>query len=340
MGEGADEMSRKDEYGTNLGRTGTDDSGKGQLDPDDAPARDEDVTQIRHSIEQTRSDMSETIDELQQRLSPSHLKEQVREQVMEQYRQAKDSVREVTIGKVEDMVERVSDTMYEARRSMVDTVAANPIPSAMVAIGVAWLWMNRRDSQNTDFRYRNNYGRRERYADAGSRGGRWVSRSEVPDDRFGERYRDSSGDFANNAKDAVSDVAAQVQGRASSLAGKAKDTVSGVVNQTQQTAGYVVDQAQQQARRVEQGFNRAMEQSPLAVGAVALALGTAVGLAVPTTRKENEWMGEARDTVVGKAQALASDAIDKVQEMAGTESNQMASAGTDKQGSQRSGDFQ
>ena len=82
MGEGADEMSRKDEYGANLGRTGTDDSGKGQLDADDAPARDEDVTQIRHSIEQTRSDMSETIDELQQRLSPSHLKEQVREQVM------------------------------------------------------------------------------------------------------------------------------------------------------------------------------------------------------------------------------------------------------------------
>jgi hypothetical protein len=82
--------------------------------------------------------MTETIDELQERLSPSHLKEQVREQVIEQYKQARETVREATIGKVEDMVERVSDTMYETRRSIVDTVTTNPIPSALVGIGLAW----------------------------------------------------------------------------------------------------------------------------------------------------------------------------------------------------------
>ena len=96
------------------------------------------VTEIRESIEQTRANMTETIDELQERLSPSHLKEQVREQVIEQYKQARETVREATIGKVEDMVERVSDTMYETRRSIVDTVTTNPIPSALVGIGLAW----------------------------------------------------------------------------------------------------------------------------------------------------------------------------------------------------------
>ena len=299
----------------------------------------EDIPALKENIRRTRAEMSATIDELQERLSPSHLKEQVKEQVMEQYRQARDSVREATIGKVEDMVERVSDTMYEARRSMVDTVTANPIPSAMVAIGLAWLWMNRGDSPRSNFRYGRNYGRRQPYAEGGPYAEGRASRGERVGDAYADRNSDPASDLASKTRDAVGNVAARVQGSASTLAGKAKDTVSGVMNQAHQTTGYVVDQAQSQARRVEQRFNTAMEQSPLAVGAVALALGTAVGLAVPTTRKENEWMGETRDTVVEKAQSLASDAIDKVQEVAGTVTDQMASAGTERQGAQSTGSF-
>jgi hypothetical protein len=38
-------------------------------------------------------------------------------------------------------------------------------------------------------------------------------------------------------------------------------------------------------------------------------------LAVPQTA-ENEWMGEARDTLVDKAQSVSQDAIEKVQQVA------------------------
>lgn len=333
MGEGATAMSTKDEYGTDFRGSDPDERVNGPSNAADDAGGNNEVTEIRHSIEQTRSDLSETIDELQERLSPSHLKEQVKEQVMEQYRQARDSVREATIGKVEDMVERVGDTMYQARRGVVDAVTENPIPSAMVAIGLAWLWMNRADSTRSN-RY-GSHGRRQRYAEDGA----YAAESDGVGDAYASRYSDQTGHLASKAKEAVSNVAGKVQGSASDLAGKAKDTVSGVVNQAQQTTGYVVDQAQSQARRVEQRFNTAMEQSPLAVGAVALALGTAVGLAVPTTRKENEWMGEARDTVVEKAQTLASDAIDKVQEAVGTTADQVASARAQRQGDQPSGSF-
>lgn len=156
-------------------------------------------------------------------------------------------------------------------------------------------------------------------------------------DESWDRYADSSSDRTGNAGHALRDAAAQVQDTASDLATKAKNTVSGVVDQAQQTASDVIDHAQHQARRVEQGFNAAMERSPLAIGAVALALGTAVGLSFPTTRKENEWMGEARDTVVGRAQAAASEAIDKVQEVASKVTDQMASASAERQGVQQSG---
>jgi uncharacterized protein YjbJ (UPF0337 family) len=60
-----------------------------------------------------------------------------------------------------------------------------------------------------------------------------------------------------------------------------------------------------------------MEENPLAVGAVALALGAAVGLAIPSTQIENRYMGEARNNLLHKAEETARDAVGKVQKVAG-----------------------
>ena len=61
----------------------------------------------------------------------------------------------------------------------------------------------------------------------------------------------------------------------------------------------------------------ALYENPLAVGAVALALGTAVGFTLPQTRRENELLGEARDTLIDRAQAVAQDTLEKVRQVAG-----------------------
>jgi hypothetical protein len=70
-------------------------------------------------------------------------------------------------------------------------------------------------------------------------------------------------------------------------------------------------------RRTNQ-LQRTIEQNPLLVGAGALMLGAAFGLAIPETEAENDWMGEARDNVVGRARDLARDATNQVQEAAST----------------------
>jgi hypothetical protein len=59
-----------------------------------------------------------------------------------------------------------------------------------------------------------------------------------------------------------------------------------------------------------------MRDNPVLVGAGALLLGAAFGMAVPETEAENEWLGETRDSVVERAQQMASDAASKVQETA------------------------
>ena len=55
---------------------------------------------------------------------------------------------------------------------------------------------------------------------------------------------------------------------------------------------------------------------PLAVGAAALLIGASLGMAVPETESENEWMGEARESAVQRAQEAASGAVDRVKEAA------------------------
>jgi hypothetical protein len=67
------------------------------------------------------------------------------------------------------------------------------------------------------------------------------------------------------------------------------------------------------------------------VGALAVGVGAAVGLAVPQTTKEHEVMGEARDTVVEKAQEKAEEAQEKVQRVA-EEAQSAAKEEADNQG--------
>jgi hypothetical protein len=72
------------------------------------------------------------------------------------------------------------------------------------------------------------------------------------------------------------------------------------------------------ARRRQNQLQRMLDQSPLVVGAGALLLGVAFGLAVPETDAENQLMGEARDNVVGRVRDTARDAASQVQEAAGS----------------------
>jgi len=66
-------------------------------------------------------------------------------------------------------------------------------------------------------------------------------------------------------------------------------------------------------QRTTEGIQRTLQQNPVAAGAVSLGLGAALGLLLPESRLENEWMGETRNRLVDKAQETAQDIGMKVQ---------------------------
>ena len=104
----------------------------------------EETAAIRADIEQTRAKMGATIDEIQERLDPANLRDQAVAQIKEQFEEAKATVME----KAEDMVETATETAAQAGRSLMDVVRRNPIPLALIGVGVGWLVVNARSGSS------------------------------------------------------------------------------------------------------------------------------------------------------------------------------------------------
>lgn len=249
-------------------------------------------TEIRENIEQTRAALGGTLGELQQRLSPSHVKEQVRESVKETIQETKTALRAATVGKVENMIRDTGSTLNEARQSIWTTIRENPLPAALSAIGLSWLFLNRGGSDEA-----RRYASRGRYE------------SGLQPDGYGRGYGEDAG-VGSRAESAVR----QVKERASDVVESAQEKAEKLASTASETAERVANRAQVQVRRVEHAVGRWMEDNPVALGAVALAAGTAIGLALPRTEKEDRLLGSARDMVVDRAQELASEAVDTVRE--------------------------
>jgi ElaB/YqjD/DUF883 family membrane-anchored ribosome-binding protein len=235
----------------------------------------DEVAATRVEIERTRADMSETVDAIQERLSPENLKEQ-----------AKDRVKEATVGRAQ-----------EAGSGIMETIRANPLPAALTGIGLGWLLVSATRSTSRPARYRGSaypydYDYPPLYE------GRTTTTS-------GGTSVPSPGEALGRARDRVGESASQAQDRASEVASQAQDRVSNLT-----------DQARYQARRASTTFERMVRENPLAMGALAVGTGAAVGLAIPQSTQEHEVMGEARDTLVEKAQEKAQEAQEKVQRVA------------------------
>ena len=97
-------------------------------------------------------------------------------------------------------------------------------------------------------------------------------------------------------------------------------TVRQVRQKTNDLASYSTDrisnlssQAKERASAIGERFGEVVRENPLAIGAVAVAVGAAVGLALPSTTFEREYIGETSEMLVDKAEEAARGALDKVE---------------------------
>jgi len=224
-------------------------------------------------------------------------------------------------------VKQMGNTAGHAAEKVMDssfaqTVKANPIPSAMIGIGTAWLLMKGRSNTETarrrDYsRYRTGqsygtsaYGTGEgAYGAADSQSGSYQGGSDI-----------GSGAYGGDTRDWRATTAVGTTGY--------NDYASGVTGESARVPefggemrGY--DRRYGQNRGFSSSFSleRTLRENPLVVGAAAALVGVAIGMSVPSSETENRLMGEARDNVVDRARGLASEAAEKVQDVAGQAAN-------------------
>ena len=234
---------------------------------------------IRADIERTRERLGATVEALGAQLNPSNLKQRV-----------KDSVREATIGKVQHMATNTTERITETGRGLAQVIRDNPLPAAVAAAGLGWLILSSRETRRPSaqpYEFGNS-----------SEPGKSTVRETVRN--IAGTVADTAHDLTERAGDATQRVVEKAKEAGSAVAEKADAAVHSV--QTRTSSG---------TRRIGNQF----EDTPIGMGAVALALGLAIGMSVPSTRKEAALMGDARDKLLDKTRERVADTAERVEKV-------------------------
>jgi hypothetical protein len=330
-----DHSSHHENNASNVPTTG------GATEVVDATAEPE---EIREKIEQTRSNMSETINAIQEKLSISNLVESARDEVSDQISGAYKSAKTALFGnatekmgnlmtKVKNNVDKFSEDYGPAisgtTQNLVETVKSNPIPFIFIGLGFGfWLLRSRRSGANKVKSYRYvdgfddddlDYG----YSDtelqnfAPSRNRSTVKKVYGKVSDVAGQAGETVANAANTAYSGVSNAAGSAYEGVGSVAGKAYEGVGNVAGKAYEQVGNLGTGVKQAASWTQETYSDQLEENPLAVGAVAFALGAVIGLSIPSTEIEGQYMGEARQNLIQQAQDKAGDLISQAQQVAG-----------------------
>jgi len=114
------------------------------------------------------------------------------------------------------------------------------------------------------------------------------------------------------AGETLSHAAGAVRTMSSDAVSAATETVSSGYRGGQEATARVGAQMQQAGQRAHETFMETVQHHPVVVGAVGLAIGAILAAALPVTRPEEQLLGEAGNELKKKAQDIASEGVEAV----------------------------
>ncbi|HEX6113280.1 MAG TPA: DUF3618 domain-containing protein, partial [Geminicoccaceae bacterium] len=318
--------------------------------------------EVQREVRQSRAEVEQTLDAIQDRLSPGQL-----------FEQAVDYMR--------------GSNGSDFLRNLGARVRDNPIPIVLVGTGLAWLMLSGTRSRRSgyydeddallDEYSEGHYGTgdypagyypgsagSDEYQEAGvlgetargqehRTGGRSyaerakrtaeAARRRAQQWRAGSQARatslDEGGDEGSQSWGAgLRETAQEWTSGARSAAAQARERAlrlgSGARERLGDTREYLrhgVRGAGQYGRRAQSGFSHLLEEQPLVLGAIGLAVGAAIGAALPKTEVEDEWMGDTRDQLKDRARRMTREQLERAR-AAGRAAYEAAIEEADRQG--------
>ncbi len=251
------------------------------------------VDQIERDIAQERMRMSNSINELQDKFSVENI---VRD------------VGDIFRGRDGDMGGAL-------RRSVADTVGRNPAATALTAVGLAWMFLSATGSRDerTDRSGRNaDAFMRNRSDDPNSWSGAqnmadYRDRSDQERRGIGGAMRSGAGAVSGSVSDAASGMRERAHDLRERLAHGTEDfsaEAKARIIAARQAAYDAQIAAEDAMKRGGRAAADMFDDQPLVMGALAVALGAAVGSLLPHSRVEDDMMGESRDRLFAEAEAI------------------------------------
>jgi len=207
--------------------------------------------EIQAEIDRTRSEMDSTLRRIEQRLTPGQLMDQGLDYLK-------------------------NSGVHEFASNLGGSVKQNPLPVALVGIGLAWLMATGKRSGDSSF-----------------------STSSASSSL--DSARDQLGGKLQSARERAGQAAQSTRDMANQIGGKVTE---------------MGQSARAQVQRAQGSFNHMLEEQPLALGAIGLAIGAVLAAAAPRTRKEDELMGEASDRLKEQAKDVAQQKADVIKDKA------------------------
>ena len=167
---------------------------------------------------------------------------------------------------------KASDRTSDFLGDLGDAVKRNPLPAALVGMGVMWLFSNR-----------------SQIADAGS----GVARN-----------------FGQGAGSLLKSASNEVQGGLSTASQAASDQVASSIDAIKEGASRMSDAVSSSFDpaivgdafgNIRDNLSETFRRQPLALGVLGLAVGAAVAASMPVSDAENEYLGDTSDLVKAKA---------------------------------------
>jgi gas vesicle protein len=223
--------------------------------------------EILAEIERTRHDMDSTLTAIEHRLTPGQL-----------FDQGVDYLR--------------NSGGNEFVQNLGTQAKNNPMPIALVGIGLAWLMAS---GKNPPARYS--------YSSSGPSLG----------ERAGE-MRDKASGMASSTKSKISDSTQAVGDRIR----QARDSLTSTGQSARQRVSDLSGSARHQVERARSGMDYMMREQPLALGAIGVAIGAVIAAMAPRTRKEDELMGDTRDRLLDQAKEAGKEKLEQAKQVANT----------------------
>lgn len=245
--------------------------------------------EIEREVEETRGEIDRTVEALKEKMTPKNIASE-----------AMTSVRNSRVG------QRAVRLGHQAQD--------NAVPLALIGAGLAWMFFNNR--RDTTYETRTYVDYDTDYAGAPESG--YLGAEYEPEATSGRTgaLRQKARGLAGEARHAIGERADRARQAAASARDSLSSTASSAAERARSLAGSARQQAVQYGHRAEETFLETLDREPLIIGALGLAVGAAVGSALPSTPIEDRYVGPLRDKALDEGRTRAREGLRQAKEVA------------------------